>query len=110
MPITHRAKHVFESGKTSSYHLKNVVACQQSSKNSSTFKLIVRGNAERNKRYDFEAESSKLAGMYPWFVYVWASSADGDRAAEIVQTIRQLKVAMERPGTIKQSRRSRHVG
>ncbi|KZT68929.1 SIN1-domain-containing protein [Daedalea quercina L-15889] len=91
MPMSNKAKHVFESGKTSSYHLKSVVACQQSSKNSSTFKLVVRGNAERNKRYDFEAENPKLA-------------------AEIVQTIRSLKVAMERPGTIKQSRRSRHVG
>ncbi|KAH9918959.1 stress-activated map kinase interacting protein 1-domain-containing protein [Fomitopsis serialis] len=91
IPMSNKAKHVFESGKTSSYHLKSVVACQQSSKNSSTFKLVVRGNAERNKRYDFEAESAKLA-------------------AEIVQTIRSLKVAMERPGTIKQSRRSRHVG
>ena len=68
MPISHRAKHVFESGKTSSYHLKSVVACQQSSKNSSTFKLVVRGNAERNKRYDFEAESPKLAGVYSQFV------------------------------------------
>ena len=64
MPISHRAKHVFESAKTSSYHLKSVVACQQSSKNSSTFKLVVRSNAERNKRYDFEAESAKLAGMW----------------------------------------------
>ncbi|KAH9831194.1 stress-activated map kinase interacting protein 1-domain-containing protein [Rhodofomes roseus] len=91
IPMSNKAKHVFESGKTSSYHLKSVVACQQSSKNSSTFKLVVRGNAERNKRYDFEAESAKLA-------------------ADIVQTIRSLKVAMERPGTIKQSRRSRHVG
>lgn len=36
-------------------------------------------------------------------------SIDGG-AAEIAQTIRQLKTAMDRPGTIKQSRRSRHVG
>lgn len=109
MPISHRAKHVFESAKTSSYHLKSVVTCQQSSKNSSIFKLIVRGNAERNKRYDFEAESPKLAGVYPVHVFLWILSADSG-AAEIAQTIRQLKTAMDRPGTIKQSRRSRHVG
>ncbi|PCH45029.1 SIN1-domain-containing protein [Wolfiporia cocos MD-104 SS10] len=90
MPVASKAKHVFESGgKTSSYHLKSVVQCQQSSKNSATFKLIVHSGADRNKRYDFEAESSKLA-------------------AEIVQTIRALKASIERPGTLRQSRRSRH--
>ena len=57
-----KAKHVFDSGKTSSYHLKSVAACQQSSKNSSTFKLVVHSGADRNKRYEFEAESAKLAG------------------------------------------------
>lgn len=90
MPMSNKAKHVFDSGKTSSYHLKSVVACQQSSKDSSTFKLVVHSNAERDKRYDFEAESPKLA-------------------YEIVQTIRALKISVERPGTIKQSRRSRQV-
>ncbi|KZT10435.1 uncharacterized protein LAESUDRAFT_755945 [Laetiporus sulphureus 93-53] len=89
IPQSNKAKHVFDGGKTSSYHLKSVVACQLSSKNSSTFKLVVHSNAARNKRYDFEAESPKIA-------------------TEIVQTIRSLKTAMERPGTIKQSRRSRH--
>lgn len=57
-----KAKHVFDSGKTSSYHLKSVVTCSQSSKNSATFKLIVHSGADRNKRYEFEAESPKLAG------------------------------------------------
>lgn len=59
-----KAKHVFDSGKTSSYHLKSVVACQQSSKNSATFKLVVHSGADRNKRYEFEAENPKLASMY----------------------------------------------
>ena len=108
MPMSNKAKHVFESGKTSSYHLKSVIACQQSNKNSSTFKLVVRGNAERNKRYDFEAENPKLAGGCP--VLVALSVTLMSFPAEIVQTIRSLKAAMERPGTIKQSRRSRHVG
>lgn len=53
---------MFDSGKTSSYHLKSVVTCSQSSKNSATFKLIVHGGADRTKRYEFEAESPKLAG------------------------------------------------
>ncbi len=61
IPTVTKAKHVFDSGKTSSYHLKSVVACQQSSKNSATFKLVVHSGADRNKRYEFEAENPKLA-------------------------------------------------
>lgn len=61
IPTVTKAKHVFDSGKTSSYHLKSVVACQQSSKSSATFKLVVHSGADRNKRYEFEAESPKLA-------------------------------------------------
>ncbi|RDB18602.1 Target of rapamycin complex 2 subunit sin1 [Hypsizygus marmoreus] len=90
MPSTNKAmKAVFDSGKTSSYHIKSIVDCQQSAKTSSVFKLVLnRGGA--NKRYDFEAESPWLAG-------------------EIVQTIKSLK-ALERSGTVNKSRRSRHVG
>ncbi|OCH87074.1 hypothetical protein OBBRIDRAFT_782204 [Obba rivulosa] len=91
IPTSNKAKHVFDSGKTSSYDLKSVATCQQSSKNSATFKLIVRSDDKRIKRYDFEAENAKLAN-------------------EIVQTIRGMKQAMERPGTLKGPRRSRHVG
>ncbi|TBU24321.1 stress-activated map kinase interacting protein 1-domain-containing protein [Dichomitus squalens] len=91
IPTVTKAKHVFDSGKTSSYHLKSVVACQQSSKNSSTFKLVVHSGADRNKRYEFEAESPKLAG-------------------EIVSTIRALKSAMEKPGGGKASRRNTRIG
>ncbi|THG97313.1 hypothetical protein EW026_g4661 [Hermanssonia centrifuga] len=90
MPQANKAKNVFESGKTTSFEIISVVAVQQSGKNSSTFKLVVKRDLDRKKRYDFEAESPKLA-------------------AEIVQTIRNLKQAIDRSGTTKQSRRSRHV-
>ncbi|KAI0077620.1 hypothetical protein K474DRAFT_1643093 [Panus rudis PR-1116 ss-1] len=90
MPLSNKAKNVFDSGKTASYDIKSIVAVQQSSKNSSTFKLVVHRDSERNKRYEFEAESPKIAN-------------------EIVQTIRGLKTALDRSGTTKQSRRSRHV-
>ncbi|KAI0795653.1 stress-activated map kinase interacting protein 1-domain-containing protein [Abortiporus biennis] len=90
MPQANKAKNVFDSGKTSSYDIKSIVACQQSNKNSATFKLVVHRDAERNKRYEFEAESPKIAN-------------------EIVMTIRSLKTALDKSGTTKQSRRSRHV-
>ncbi|KDQ60313.1 hypothetical protein JAAARDRAFT_56224 [Jaapia argillacea MUCL 33604] len=90
MPPTIKAKAVFESAKTASYHIKSVVTCQQSSKSSSTFKFVVYrdGNV---KRYDFEAETPR-------------------HASEIVMTVRGMKAALERSGTIKHSRRSRHAG
>ncbi|RDX46699.1 SIN1-domain-containing protein [Lentinus brumalis] len=91
IPTVTKAKHVFDSGKTSSYHLKSVVACQQSSKNSATFKLVVHSGADRNKRYEFEAENPKLA-------------------SEIVSTIRTLKSAMEKPGGGRTSRRNTRIG
>ncbi len=62
MPQANKAKNVFESGKTASYDIKSIVTVQQSGKNSATFKLVVPRGAERNKRYEFEAESPKLAG------------------------------------------------
>lgn len=61
MPSTNKARVVFDSGKTSSYHIKSIADCQQSGKTSSIFKLIL-NRAAGNKRYDFEAESPKLAG------------------------------------------------
>ena len=65
MPQANKAKNVFDNGKTASYDIKSIVACQQSSKNSATFKLVVhRGDSERSKRYEFEAESPKLAGEF----------------------------------------------
>lgn len=65
MPQANKAKNVFESGKTASYDIKSIIAVQHSGKNSTTFKLIVPRDAERNKRYEFEAESPKLAGWCP---------------------------------------------
>ncbi|KAH7921554.1 SIN1-domain-containing protein [Leucogyrophana mollusca] len=90
MPSANKAKAVFDSGKTVSFHIKSVVACQQSSKSSTIFKLVVQRDS-RNKRYDFEADTPKLAG-------------------EICQTVKTLKNALERSGTVnRSSRRSRHV-
>jgi hypothetical protein len=62
MPSANKAKAVFDHGKTSSYHIKSIADCQQSQK-SSSFKLVL-NRASGNKRYDFEAESPKMAGMY----------------------------------------------
>ncbi|TFK47558.1 hypothetical protein OE88DRAFT_1738476 [Heliocybe sulcata] len=88
MPSAHKAKAVFESGKTSSYKINSVIKCKQSSKASSTFKFVVQQDG-RMKRYDFEAESPKAA----------------------VKTIREMKMkaALERSGTVNRSRRSRQV-
>ncbi|VDC07496.1 unnamed protein product [Peniophora sp. CBMAI 1063] len=89
---SNKAKAVFESGKTSSHHIKSVVAAQQSHKDSSTFRIVVHRLRENggNKRYDFEA----------------SSAAD---AAEIVQTIKSMKNSIDRQSTIK-ARRSKHMG
>ena len=65
MPNANKAKNVFESGKTVSYDIKSIVTVQQSGKNSATFKLVVPRDAERLKRYEFEAETPKLAGREP---------------------------------------------
>ncbi|KAH7911172.1 stress-activated map kinase interacting protein 1-domain-containing protein [Hygrophoropsis aurantiaca] len=90
MPSANKAKAVFDSGKTVSFHIKSVVACQQSSKSSTIFKLVVQRDT-LNKRYDFEADTPKLAG-------------------DICQTVKTLKNALERSGTMnRSSRRSRHV-
>ncbi|KAF9476816.1 hypothetical protein BDN70DRAFT_811618 [Pholiota conissans] len=89
MPSTNKARVVFDSGKTSSYHIKSIADCQQSAKTSSIFKLILNRTAG-NKRYDFEAESPRIA-------------------AEIVQTIKNLKAGLDRSGTLSKARRSRQV-
>jgi len=90
MPSSNKAKNVFDSGRTSSYHIKTIVDCQQSSKSSSVFKLVLTRGGGTTKRYDFEAENSKMA-------------------ADIVQTIKSLKNSLERSGTIHKSRRSRQI-
>ena len=67
MPSTNKAKAVFDhGGKTASYHIKSIADCQQSQKSSALFKLVL-NRASGNKRYDFEAESPKLAGPYHCF-------------------------------------------
>ena len=66
MPSTNKAKAVFDSGKTSSYHIKSIADCQQSATTPSIFKFILTRGA-KSKRYDFEAESPKYAGEYSLF-------------------------------------------
>jgi len=61
MPSANKAKAVFGSGKTLSFHIKSVLVCQQSQKTSTLFKVVVQRDS-RNKRYDFEADTAKLAG------------------------------------------------
>ncbi|KIY45089.1 hypothetical protein FISHEDRAFT_76934 [Fistulina hepatica ATCC 64428] len=90
MPSANKPKAVFDSGRTTSYHIKNIVDCQQSGKASSVFKLVL-NQAGGKKRYYFEADSPKLA-------------------AEIVATIKNLKTALDRSGTVNKSRRSRLAG
>ncbi|KAI6010115.1 stress-activated map kinase interacting protein 1-domain-containing protein [Pisolithus marmoratus] len=89
MPAANKAKNVFDSGKTVSFHVKSAVVCQQSQKSASLFKIVVQRDS-RNKRYDFEADTPKLAG-------------------EIVHAVRSLKSNLERSSTINKSRRSRQV-
>ncbi|KAI0043578.1 hypothetical protein FA95DRAFT_1524028 [Auriscalpium vulgare] len=93
MPSSNKAKVVFDNGKTSSYHINSVVSCQQSAKSSSSFRFVVHRVSRDggNKRYEFEAESAKVAN-------------------EIVQMIKGLKSTLERTGTVNKSRRSKHIG
>lgn len=121
MPPAKRAKGVFDSGKTSSYHIKSIAACAQSNKNSPIFKLLLTRAATgaTSKRYDFEAESPKLAGTwisfafgampatYDWVLIILAFGVGC--AAEIVANIKNLRMALERSGTLNKSRRSRQI-
>ncbi|KAJ7671528.1 stress-activated map kinase interacting protein 1-domain-containing protein [Mycena polygramma] len=91
LPTANKAtKAVFDSGKHVSYHIRSIADCQQSTKSSAIFKLVI-GRASGKKRYDYEAESAK-------------------HASEIVAQIWTLKNSIERSGTLKASRRSRAVG
>lgn len=90
MPSANKAKAVFDNGRTASYNIRSVVACQQSAKSSSMFKLVVQRDGG-TKRYDFEAESPKHAN-------------------EIVQNVKSIRAALDRSGTVNKSRRSKHVG
>ena len=91
MPPPNRAKAVFDSGKTHSYHIKSIAECEQSSKSSCIFKIVLhRSNATtghghgHRRRYDFEADSTRSA-------------------AEIVNEIKTLKASFEKYGTTKNS-------
>ncbi|KAJ7885095.1 stress-activated map kinase interacting protein 1-domain-containing protein [Mycena olivaceomarginata] len=88
LPTANKAtKAVFDSGKHVSYHIRSIADCQQSTKSSAIFKLVIGRGAGGKKRYDYEAES------------------------EIVAQIWTLKNSVDRTsGTFKSSRRSRHVG
>jgi SAPK-interacting protein 1 (Sin1), Pleckstrin-homology len=72
MPTTNKAaKAVFDSGKTSSYHIDSVVSCQ-SGKSSSAFRMVVLRDGG-NKRYEFEAESAKLASAFHHRIFILSS-------------------------------------
>ena len=112
MPSTSKARAVFENARTMSYHIKSVAGVQQSQKSSSTFKLIVHRDGGA-KRYEFEAESPKLASALAFnlmrsaelmgvVIFSWTD--------EIVTTIKGLKNELDRKGTVNKSRRSRQVG
>ena len=80
---------MFETGRTSSYHVRSVVACRQTAENSSSFKLVVHRDGG-TKRYDFEAENPKIA-------------------TEIVQNVRNIKNVVERSGPFNKSKRSKQI-
>lgn len=63
MPSANKARGVFDNGRTISYHIKRVVSCMQSGKGSSSFKIVFLREGG-DKRYDFEAESAKLASEW----------------------------------------------
>ncbi|KAF9239245.1 stress-activated map kinase interacting protein 1-domain-containing protein [Melanogaster broomeanus] len=90
MPSAHKAKAVFDSGKTALISYKEYCGMPTVAKTSTLFKVVVQRDS-RNKRYDFEADTPKLA-------------------AEIVQAIKSLKATLDRSSTVHRSRRSRHVG
>lgn len=73
MPSTNKAKAVFDNPKTTSYHIGSIADCQQSTKTSSIFKLVFLKRAGGHKRYDFEAESPKLAGGCCAFASLFSS-------------------------------------
>ncbi|KAF8217816.1 stress-activated map kinase interacting protein 1-domain-containing protein [Mycena galopus ATCC 62051] len=89
LPTANKAtKAVFDSGKHVSYHIRSIADCQQSTKSSAIFKLVIGRGAGGKKRYDYEAESAK-------------------HASEIVAQITTLKNSVDKSATLK-ARRSRH--
>ncbi|KAJ6500564.1 stress-activated map kinase interacting protein 1-domain-containing protein [Mycena sanguinolenta] len=89
LPTANKAtKAVFDSGKHVSYHIRSIADCQQSTKSSAIFKLLIGRGSGGKKRYDYEAETAKHAG-------------------EIVAQIIALKNSLDKSATLK-ARRSRH--
>lgn len=78
MPSTNKAKAVFDSGKTVSFHIKSIIQCQQSAKSSTLFKIIVQRDSG-SKRYDFEADTPKLAGKLRHSLLLSYRTDGGDR-------------------------------
>jgi target of rapamycin complex 2 subunit MAPKAP1 len=108
MPSGKRA--VFDSGRTISFHIKAVIACQQSSKSSATFKLEIQRDTGNPKRYDFEAESPKLARMSISPLRLSGFDLNNFQSGEIQDSIKVLKnTYVERTGGPGRVRRSRHV-
>ncbi|KAF7323684.1 hypothetical protein MKEN_00589200 [Mycena kentingensis (nom. inval.)] len=93
IPTANKAtKAVFDSGKHLSYHIRSIADCQQSTKSSALFKLVLgRSGSSGKKRYDYEAESPK-------------------HASEIVAQIWSLKNSADNKLGSRSMRRSRHVG
>jgi hypothetical protein len=98
-----------------SYHINSIAGCQQSTKSSSTFKLIFNRDGAI-KRYDFEAESPKLAGTSCRLSCDLRVDFDCTKcvcvcmlSGEIVQTLKGLKSVVDRSNSSNKSRRSRHV-
>nr|GAT49474.1 predicted protein [Mycena chlorophos] len=93
LPTANKAtKAVFDSGKHLSYHIRSIADCQQSTKSSALFKLVLgRSGSSAKKRYDYEAESPK-------------------HASEIVAQIWSLKNSADNRVGSRSLRRSRHGG
>ncbi|KAF7291898.1 hypothetical protein MIND_01215100 [Mycena indigotica] len=91
IPTANKAtKAVFDSGKHLSYHIRSIADCQQSTKSSALFKLVLgRSGSSGKKRYDYEAESPK-------------------HASEIVAQIWSLKNSADNRVGTRSLRRSRH--
>jgi hypothetical protein len=55
-------KGLFDAGRTSSFHISNCKDCKISKRAPASFKIIVQKD-RMDKRYDFEAEDSKVAAV-----------------------------------------------
>ncbi len=114
MPTANKAaKAVFDNGKTSSYHINSLFSCQSGKIPSAAFRIVVHrcSGDGAHKRYEFEAENTKLASAsFIFFLHRFIMNGLVARLDEIVQTIKGLKSALERTGsTSGKGRRSKHL-